>query len=279
MSSMSETHLHRPLSASANRARMRELVVVGLLASLWLLAIPETARAGWDNSTEIVRGSAQVLEKGEIAIGIFAPLQFGLTDRLTIASHPVLNLLQMLNFSSRYRIRTGDNWIVAATGGFKYALLDAETTDRPFEMDLGAIFTWLPHRRLAGSLTLTYSPQIQRSEGSSISVIGGANESNEQAYHNGLALIATGHLIVHDKHLVMATLRVLRNITREDWAVPTMTVAWISHHTSFLGGVDVVLGAAFGSFRIRDPVLFASGSNTDVAESAWYPVFDIWKRF
>lgn len=267
--------LHKVCTVSLCRFRTR---MRGAVFAVAVLCLPMSAQATWDSSSEIVGGSAQVLEKGEIAIGFFAPLQYGLTDRMTIASHPVLDLLQMVNFSGRYRIRTEDQWILSATGGFKYALLDAETTDQPFEMDVGAIFTWLPHRRFAGSLTLTYSPQIQLSGASSITAIAGSVEAGEQEFQNGVAMIATGHFIVHEKHLVMATLRLLRNTTLQDWE-PTLTVAWVSHHSAFLGGVDVVLGASVGRFRIRDPVIFATASGSSVAESAWYPVFDIWKHF
>lgn len=266
--------------ARASVAVLSCVLAVGAALTV-VLACPANASASWGRSEEIVRGSAQVLEKGEIAVGIFAPLQYGLTDRITIASHPVLDLLQMLNFSLRYRIATEDDWIIAATGGFKWALLDSESTDRPFEMDLGGIFTWLPHDRVAASVTLTWSPQTQRANQAGGSALDAASQSSQQAFHNGVAAVITGHFILHEHHLLMSSLRVLRNITVQRWEVPTLTSAWISSHENvlFLGSVDVVLGVAFGQFNVRDAAIFATTPGSDDAESVWYPVIDVWKRF
>ena len=237
------------------------------------LAGPSPANATWTHSSEIVRGSAQVLEKGEISVGIFAPLQYGLTDRVTIASHPVLDLLQMLNFSIRARLVQEDTWLLSLTGGFKWQLLDAENTERPLEIDAGVIATWLPHKRVAASLLLSWSPKLERDGDSTSTTLGAATE---HTFQNGFASVSTANFIVTDKHMVMASLRLVLNTTAEKLETPpTLTIGWVSSHSFFLGDVDVVLGASFGRFRIRDAVFFASGLGGGDTESAWYPVVDV----
>ncbi|GEM_PF-2748212 len=256
------------------RARARHALVRIILGAvvMALSAQPTAANASWENSSEIVRGTAQVLEKGEISVGIFAPLQFGLTDTVTVQSHPILDLLQLLNLSVRWRIATGNNWITGLTGGLKYALLSDDRARRTVEIDVGGVFTWFPHRRLAATAGITWAPVVSDL---------GTGSSMRQA----IAPMATIHFIAKDDHLLIASLR-SRLTGSTGWQDTTLTAAWVSHH-DFANGVDVVLGVTFGDFAIRDPVLFTGNAvceggaagQTCNSSTFFYPVIDLWWRF
>lgn len=227
---------------------------------------PPSARADWEDSSTIVRGSAQVLEKGEIGVGVFAPISFGLTDSVTVQSHPVLNLLRLLNVAARWRIASGKSWLVGATAGVKYAMLDPDKTDRSLELDVAGIATWLPHRRVALTASTGIAPQQN-------------NAGITSSLDVGVALVGTAHVILHERHLLMATLRLRRDGTRQDWDVPVLTTAWISHQRfPLIGEVDLVMGMAFGSFRVRDPIFVQATPGAGYGDSWYYPVFDLWWR-
>ena len=87
----------------AERVRAAAAGVAVLLSLVW--ATPAEAR--WENTREIVMGSAHTFERGTFSMGIFSPLQYGVLDELTIGTHPVLDLLLTPNVSGRVRLYEG----------------------------------------------------------------------------------------------------------------------------------------------------------------------------
>ena len=54
---------------------------------------PLSASGYWKEPSDVVEGTAYNLKSGEFSIGVFAPLQYGITDEFTISLHPILELL------------------------------------------------------------------------------------------------------------------------------------------------------------------------------------------
>lgn len=77
---------------------MRPLV----LAVLLTLAAP--ARADWTGPRDIVHGTANTLEQGELLIGIVTPAIYGITDSITLVVHPLNWLLLSPNAGLRVRV-------------------------------------------------------------------------------------------------------------------------------------------------------------------------------
>lgn len=65
------------------------------------------ASAYWEEPSEVVEGTAYNLRKGEFSIGFFAPLQYGITDELTVVIHPILELLLTPNIGLRAEVYEG----------------------------------------------------------------------------------------------------------------------------------------------------------------------------
>jgi len=66
-------------------------LLIALVVVAWLG--PGTQARAWDTPAEIVHGTGRVLEKGEMVVGILSPLGYGLHERVTIFTHPILDLL------------------------------------------------------------------------------------------------------------------------------------------------------------------------------------------
>ncbi len=253
------------------RARARRahagVIAIALLLGAAMGSAPRNARATWDDSGGIVRGSAQVLDTGEIGVGVFAPLSYGLSDNLMIQTHPVLDLLRLLNLAARWRLVSRTRWMTALTVNYKEALLESEVSEGKRQVDIAGVFTWLPHERIALTASLGLSTNIS----------GLTSVWDDVA---GVTFVGTGHFILHERHLLMGTVRVLRDAVNQRWETPLATMAWISNHRfPIVGNVDLVLGLALGEFRIRDPIFATANIDAKgVGQSWWYPVVDLWWR-
>ena len=99
---------------------MRTHLVATLLVAGFVLAPP--ARA-WDRPTELVHGTARVLEKGEMVVGILSPLGYGIHERVTIFTHPIIDLLLTPNAWLRVDIWSDETWAVAGELGYQQSFL------------------------------------------------------------------------------------------------------------------------------------------------------------
>ncbi len=83
------------------RSSVMVLAPGAVLACLVLAPMPAAAEFG--NIRRVFSGTAYTLEQGELAVGIFSPLQYGLLDRLTVSTHPILDLLLTPNVALRFK--------------------------------------------------------------------------------------------------------------------------------------------------------------------------------
>lgn len=79
------------------------LLVILLVGTTW-----STSARCWEKASEIVHGSARVLEKGETMIGVVSPLSYGVHDRVTVFTHPALHLLLTPNVWLRMALLPSD---------------------------------------------------------------------------------------------------------------------------------------------------------------------------
>jgi hypothetical protein len=117
------------VSVTARPGSWRRLAAaVTVLASL-----PATeGRATFDLPSEVVLGTAQTLEQGELMIGILSPIAYGINDSLTLFIHPISLALLTPNGAFRWRLVDAESWrIAAAFGGAVTVPVDGVVDDDP----------------------------------------------------------------------------------------------------------------------------------------------------
>ena len=241
--------------ASSNRGSSRWFAV--LVAAAWVSLATQPASATWRNVRDVSRGTAQVLEKGELTFGIFAPIAYGVTDSLTVQSSPIFDLLLIPNVGARYRFLRTDRLVLAATLSYKQAFL---TPTQPGEFDAGGLGTLYVSDRwaLTGGLLIAQRLSIEHPLG----------------FQGGLAVYGAVHMLATPKNLVMLTayLRGVRGAERGTLVGvdrPLVTLAWIQQ-LRVIFNMHLVLSVSYGSFPLR------SGP---VAESPVWPGVDAWWRY
>ena len=225
---------------------------------LWVLAatvgpmLPAQGHATWRNSRDVTRGTAQVLEKGELTFGIFAPIAYGVTDALTVQSSPIFDLLLIPNVGARYRLLRRERWVVSATASYKQAFL-ADT--QPGEFDAGVMTTAYLSEQYSMTSGLLLAQRFSASQGA--------------GFQAGLAVYGAVHGLITPENLVMAT-AYLRTTTSGP-VRPLITLAWIRQlHVLFR--MHLVLSLSYGSFPLR------TGGSTPSIAPVW-PGVDAWWRY
>jgi len=82
----------------------------------------DDAQGYWKEPSEVVEGTAYNLRAGEFSIGVFAPLQYGITDEFTLTLHPILELLLTPNVGFRAEVYEG-SFAVNVTGSYLQTFL------------------------------------------------------------------------------------------------------------------------------------------------------------
>jgi hypothetical protein len=126
------------------RRRGVALCCSATLAGAFLQA--PVARAGFDPPSEVILGTAQTLEQGEIVIGVLSPLAYGINDSLTVFIHPVSWALLAPNGSFRFRVYDEEPVRIAAVFGGAVAVtpdgVSVEDIRRPAgHIDVGVAST------------------------------------------------------------------------------------------------------------------------------------------
>jgi hypothetical protein len=104
----------------------------GLLA-LFVVVLTSSARpaqAIWADGADLIYRSAHTLDEGEFEVGLFSPLQYGISDQVQISLHPILLLVLTPHASIRWRILPEGPLTVAMDLTATWSFLD--------EVDLGA---------------------------------------------------------------------------------------------------------------------------------------------
>lgn len=252
-----------------------------LLLSLVALTLPALAHAEWKNVQQVSLGTAQVLEKGAGNFGVFAPLAYGITNRLTIETHPVYDLLLTVNANARYRIVESPHWVLSATADFRQSFYNGMRA--PGDLAAGLMATGYLSESWALTGGLRYAAIINPTtcynlsfpEPTCVNPVNGETP----ALDHGVAATLSAHWLVTPRDLLQLTgtlrMRVSPILARE---TPTVTAMWVHD----FGRVHLMAGATAGEFFIgrMDYLDFAEpGQNPKYFVTPVMPVIDAWFRF
>ena len=241
---------------------------------------PLAASAYWKEPSDVVEGTAYNLKSGEFSIGVFAPLQYAITDEFTISLHPILELLLTPNLGFRAEVYEGPV-VVNVTGSYLQTFLGVdELGGYQGRGEGGAIVSVPVSSRLILSLfgglsqrftTLTEKDEtflVKRENGS---VDFGTNKTVREIYSEELDtdLLATVGLnwVITQRHLLIGQVRLRDRISPEPKLIPEGTIQWAIAWER----MRFSLGMQFGEQPFRD---WAG----DQVSLPVYPLMDLWIR-
>jgi hypothetical protein len=242
---------------------------MGFIAGLLL---PRFVTAEWKHARYVAQGTAQVLDKGEINFGAFAPIAYGLTDRLTIQTHPVFDLLLLVNAAGRWRLYQDRNWVFSASFGYKQGFLSNNTEhvvgEHVGEGHLGMVGSLILHDRAVLTTGLYLAPNFVR----------GATTDEPNQLQHGLGLHVAAHLLASKRDLLTASAYVRHDVAAGSMDTPVVTVAYVRDVEMF-EPLHVVIGLTSGNFSVRR-VIGDQGAKLSTEIRRWpiLPVIDVWWR-
>ena len=243
-----------------------------VVATVAILAMPAPVCADWKHARYVSQGTAQVLDKGEINFGAFAPIAYGLTDRLTIQTHPVFDLLLLVNAAGRWRFYQDHEWVVSAAFGYKQGFLSNNTEhlagEHVGEGHLGVVGSHIVHDTTILTAGLYLAPNFVRGET--------ADDPNQ--LQHGVGAQFSAHFLASKRDLVTASAYLRRDIVAGTMDTPVVTVAYIRDVEMF-EPLHIVIGLTSGDFSVRR-VIGDEGVklSTDIRSWPVLPVFDVWWR-
>jgi len=225
------------------------------LAVVCLLGTASPGLASWNGPSQLFHGTAHTLEQGEVMIGLFTPLAYGVNDSLTIVTHPIMTLLLTPN------------------AGFRWRMLDREVFDvslsmeavRSFASEDNDLFREAeePLGHFASGVTMT----VDIKHRVSLSVMAGYQRDLEP--NADLATFGgTANWLMGPSHLLTLQGSSRWNLGTNELGTPNVTLFYAHSWDAFRAAV----GLAYGTFSI-----FRKGS-TPLEVPIW-PVLDIWWRF
>ena len=118
-----------------------------LSALMVLLAVSMTPKTGfgWDSPAKVVQGTARVLDKGEMMVGILTPLGYGIHERVTLFTHLILDLLLTPNIWARMALLPERAVGVTLEGGCQQSFLswaDKEQDIYPGYVQAGVAYSY-----------------------------------------------------------------------------------------------------------------------------------------
>lgn len=246
-----------------------------------MLGLPSAVFAEWKNIQQVSLGTAQVLEKGAGNFGVFAPLAYGVTNRLTVETHPVYDLLLTVNVNARYRIVETQHMVLSGTMDFRQSFYNGAHT--PGDLAAGAMATvyfgdaWAltGAMRYAAIMNPMACSHLGFSQPTCVNPIKGV----APVMDHGVAATLSAHWLVTPRDLLQLTgslrMRLSPVVGRE---TPTVTAMWVHD----FGRVHLMAGATAGEFFIgrMDVLEFSDpGQNPYYFVTPVMPVIDAWFRF
>lgn len=248
-------------------------VFCGVFAAV-LLAWPCVAAAEWKSVQSVTMGTAQVLEQGALTFGVVSPIAYGVTDRFTIQSHPVLALLLVPNVAGRYRLEEARTWVLSGAASYKQsffgsAALSEQARSSPGEITVGPVGTWYPERRLGLTLGSSYHVRLGLPPEDSCVAARAIDGRSCSTTGHGVSGTIELHGLLTESDLLMATALGRWDISRQSIDTPTYTVAWLHD----FGRFHLLAGVTVGEFMMGELV-----GETSVSRWTVFPVLDLWWR-
>lgn len=221
----------------------------GLLAGILVVAAawPSPARGEFGNIRRVFSGTAYTLEQGELAVGIFSPLQYGLLDHLTVSTHPILDLLLTPNVALRYKVLDQSRVALGLGASYMQSFLSVGGGDAP-----GAVSAF-------PTLSLPFSDEV------SLSLQGGYTLDIGPVRHGALYGANLGWLIGPADLLWIA----VQGRYRFGPGIEMPTVMLSYTHAWYQ--VRLSVGLAVGRFPTQ-----IGSKVTDLLDFPVYPVIDVW---
>ena len=263
--------------------RLRPLLLLPLRA--WLLAAlalvwPTHAFAEWKTIQQVALGTAQVLEKGAGNFGIFAPLAYGVTNHLTVETHPVYDLLLTVNANAKYRVVDSTRWVLSAAADYRQSFYTG--TSSPGDLALGPMATVYLGDAWALTAAVKYAiiinPTTCLHTGYAQPTCAEPVDGQTPTIDHGVAPTLAAHWLVTPRDLLQLTATLRLRFSPFARETPTATAVWVHD----FGRVHLMAGVTAGEFFIgrMDTLDFAPvGVNLSHYVLPVMPVLDAWFRF
>ena len=210
---------------------MRWGLLVGCVMATWCMLASE-AHAEWRRVQDVTRGTAQVLEKGELTFGVFAPIAYGVTDDLTVQSSPIFDLLLIPNFAARYSVFDSRSTVVSLLLSYKQGFYRQQS--QPGEIDIGVTATSALTDRVSITGGLYVSDRFGQTDP--------GGDAAGLSFHGGL------HWLVSPGDLIAASVQ--QRWSKVGLERPEISLTWVTQMT-LLFRAHLVLGASYGTFPLR----------------------------
>jgi len=273
-----------------------------LLLALCVVCGARSAHAEWKSVREVTLGTAQVLEQGSLTFGVITPLAYGINNRLTLQSHPVLNLLLVPNLTARMRLFEQGEVIVSATASARASLYQAGSrsvdvaavkplgTDgqpralhepgAPGLLDFGVVGTWYAAPQWALSATPMYALRTGTHAGvcETTSDCPGQHDCienrciGEDTSSQGVALGLETHWLPRPSDLLVLGTTLRWNLSASEADRPAVHLYWAHAFTTWANRAHLLVGLNFGRFEVRS----VFGSTGGVLPLM--PFVDLWWR-
>lgn len=240
--------------------RRRSTLTALALAACCALASP--AQANWRSMHEVALGTAQVLQKGELTFGVVSPIAYGLTDNLTVQSHPIFDLLLLPNLGARLRAWSSRGWVISGVAQYKQhiELRDDDLRGGPGEVLAGGMLTryFGDHVALTASGAWSYAKIVEVGD-----------DVAAARYTRGIATNAQLHVLVDHRHLIRVDALARYDAELARWNQPIGSLSYVRAWDTF----HLVVGLSVGQFPMRP---FTGGETL----RAWpvMPLVDLWWR-
>jgi hypothetical protein len=235
----------------ARRGNGVRTAALGLALAVLVTAAP--ARADFGSVRKVWNGSAYTLERGEFAVGIFSPIQYGLLDDLTVATHPVLDLLAVPNVALKWKPVDVGVAAVSFTATYLQAFL--ETSSRINIPGAVAVFP---------TVTFPFGHQVSLSVhgGYALDILPGEPVRVDHGVTYGMSL-----------SVLITPADLLSIVVTDQWyagtglALPTAIVSY----THAFYQTHLTVGIAGGKFPIQ-----IGDTGARFFQMPVYPVIDVW---
>ncbi|GMV41202.1 MAG: hypothetical protein AMXMBFR64_29180 [Myxococcales bacterium] len=254
---------------------------LALGAAILLAAVP--ARGGWTSPDRVITNTAYTLEESELIIGILSPLQYGVTEDVTIALHPILALLLTPNVSARVRLWQEEVTVSVAASysqtflrrvGFEEHAAGDSATPYVRPGDTESIESGFP-----GSVQMGVLVSVGVGAETTFTPYAGYTVDFFTQVDDGLVTHLSTHgpvaglgfnWLIGEEDLLTVQVQALWSVPDERPEVPTGTVAWVHAWDELRLGIGVAAG--------RFPLRIGEGVAGEVVEIPIYPYLDLWWR-
>lgn len=242
-----EARRDTPVPAARTPGRRSFAVAALAVLTALLAAFPVPAQAEFGNIRRVFSGTAYTLEEGELAVGILSPLQYGLFDRLTVSTHPILDLLLTPNVALRYKVLDRSRVALGIGASYMQSFLSGAGRGVP-----GAVSAF-------PTLTLPFTDDV------ALSLQGGYTLYIDPVRHGILYGANLGWLIGPADLIWVA----VQGRYRFGPGIETPTVELLYTHAWYQ--VRLSVGIAVGRFPTQ-----VGSAATDLLDFPVYPVIDVW---